>query len=282
MPISERTTTRTHEYELGHSDQELKRLGTQALLVDPITQRFFRNAGIERGMRVLDVGSGAGDVAFLAADLVGAEGEVVGTDRSSGAVATAQARARQRSLNNVSFQIGDVNSLEFDRPFDAVVGRYVLMFSADPAGLLKTVARHVKPGGIVVFHEVDWSGAKSVPNCPIYNNCHGWITETFNRIGTNAFMGLALHSTFMAAGLAAPTLGLSALVGGGSSDLSGIDLIADLATTMAPAMEEAGVVSADELGKETLQERMRAEIAASGSVVVGRSEVGAWTRVEAI
>jgi tRNA A58 N-methylase Trm61 len=53
---------------LGHSDRELERLRRQAQLIDPITLQFLTEAGIANGMRVLDVGSGAGDVAFLAAN----------------------------------------------------------------------------------------------------------------------------------------------------------------------------------------------------------------------
>ena len=58
-------------YALGHSDGELERLSVQSRFVEPITRQFLQEAGISTGMRVLDVGSGAGDVAFLAADLVG-------------------------------------------------------------------------------------------------------------------------------------------------------------------------------------------------------------------
>jgi len=63
-------------YVLGHSDRELDRLSVQARLIDPITRRFFLDAGIVPGMRLLDVGSAVGDGAFLAAELVGARGEV--------------------------------------------------------------------------------------------------------------------------------------------------------------------------------------------------------------
>lgn len=59
------------DYVLGHSDDELNRLAVQARLIEPITRRFFVEAGICAGMSVLDVGSGAGDVSFLIADLVG-------------------------------------------------------------------------------------------------------------------------------------------------------------------------------------------------------------------
>jgi cyclopropane fatty-acyl-phospholipid synthase-like methyltransferase len=58
-------------YMLGHSDQELARLSEQARIIGPITRRFFLEAGLTPGMRVLDIGSGAGDVSFLVADLVG-------------------------------------------------------------------------------------------------------------------------------------------------------------------------------------------------------------------
>ncbi len=96
-------TIRTQEYELGHTEWELKRLATQAQLVDPITRQYFKAAGIAPGMRVLDVGSGAGDVAFLAAELVGPTGSVIGVDRSPAAVAAARTRALERKLGNVMF-----------------------------------------------------------------------------------------------------------------------------------------------------------------------------------
>jgi cyclopropane fatty-acyl-phospholipid synthase-like methyltransferase len=61
-------------YVLGHTGPELERLKAQAAIIDPITRRFFKAAGLESGMRVLDIGTGAGDVAFLAADLVDCNG----------------------------------------------------------------------------------------------------------------------------------------------------------------------------------------------------------------
>jgi SAM-dependent methyltransferase len=78
---------RTHEYELGHSAWELERLRRQAELVDPFTLQFYRDAGISKGMRVLDVECGAGDTALLLAELVGDDGLVIGVDRAPAAVA---------------------------------------------------------------------------------------------------------------------------------------------------------------------------------------------------
>jgi hypothetical protein len=53
-----KSANRSYEYELGHTDSELRRLNTQAQLVDPMTRQFFTSAGIVAGMRVLDIGSG--------------------------------------------------------------------------------------------------------------------------------------------------------------------------------------------------------------------------------
>src|SRR5947209_4469612 len=94
-------------YVLGHTDAELKRLAAQAHLIDPITQRFLLSAGIREGMRVLDVGSGAGDVAILLAGLVGPTGEVVGTDPALTAINTSEKRVKTASLANVTFRHGD-------------------------------------------------------------------------------------------------------------------------------------------------------------------------------
>jgi ubiquinone/menaquinone biosynthesis C-methylase UbiE len=98
-------------------------------------------------MRVLDVGSGAGHVAFLAAELVGPAGEVIGTDKAATAVAAAQKHVKARTLPQVSFREGDPTEIMFERPFDAVIGRYVLMFQTDPAAMLHKIRRHLRPGG---------------------------------------------------------------------------------------------------------------------------------------
>ena len=93
----------TSQYAFADRAHEQQRLASQAELFDPLTERVFRTAGIGNGMRVLDLGSGAGDVAMLAARLVGREGEVVGVERDPQAVASATARVSQAGLSNVPF-----------------------------------------------------------------------------------------------------------------------------------------------------------------------------------
>jgi len=68
------------QYALGSTDAEHERLIRQAAWLAPYTEKFFREAGIGTGQRVLDLGSGVGDVALLLARLVGPSGEVVASN----------------------------------------------------------------------------------------------------------------------------------------------------------------------------------------------------------
>ena len=272
-------TVSTAEYVLGHSDRELERLSTQARLIGPITKEFFIEAGIALGMRILDVGSGSGDVAFLAADLAGHKGSVVGVDRAPAAIAMARRRAEARSLRNVSFREGDPVEMTFDEPFDAVVGRYVLLFQADAAHVLRRLTRCLRPGGVIVFHEPDWSAVRSFPSVSTYDRCCRWIIAAANGGGSNWNMADKLHDVFIAAGLPAPTMRMKTFIGGGTEVAGWLRAVAELVETLLPAMEKFGVATATEVGLDTLAERMTEEVVRTNSVIFGRSEVGAWSRV---
>lgn len=79
-------------YALPRAREEYDRLGRQAAFLGGTTERLFRAAGIGPSMRVLDVGSGAGDVALLAAELVGPGGSVIGVDVDDAARAVVRGR----------------------------------------------------------------------------------------------------------------------------------------------------------------------------------------------
>ena len=98
-------------------------------------------------MRILDVGCGAGDVALLAAELVGESGAVVGIDRSGAAILAARARAA--TLKNVHFLVTSPDDALDTASFDVVIGRYVLIFQNEVTSFLHALARLVKPGGFL-------------------------------------------------------------------------------------------------------------------------------------
>src|SRR6266705_154875 len=144
------------DYLLGSTDGEHERLIRQAVRLAPVTERVFREAGIGPGQRVLDLGSGVGDVAMLAARLVGPSGEVVGIERDPRSLDRANARVAEAGLHNVSCIQSDVSQITASKPFDAAVGRFILMWLPDPASVLRQLSLLVRPGGVVAFQEPSW------------------------------------------------------------------------------------------------------------------------------
>jgi SAM-dependent methyltransferase len=268
------------DYVLGHSDSELERLIAQARVYEPLTRQFFHDAGVEAGMRVLDVGCGTGDVSFLAARMVGASGQVVGVDRSPTAVATAGRRAVDLGVPNTQFLVGDADKLAFEEPFDAAVGRFVLQFSHDPSAMLRKIAAHVRPGGVIAFQEVDWSGCRSLPNLPTFSRCVGWGVEALKGSGADPYIGMKLYTTYTAAELPPPELYLQSGIGAGA-DHPIYSSIAGLMRSLLPAMEQLGIATTDEVNVDTLASRISGEAVAMGTTVVWISLVGATTRTPA-
>lgn len=104
-------------------------------------------------MRVLDLGSGAGNVARLAAELVGPDGAVVGVEKDPDAAEFAR---RHTDAPNVEFRVADAQTLDgIEGGFDAVTGRLILLHLPDPVGALREAAARVRPGGLVIMHECD-------------------------------------------------------------------------------------------------------------------------------
>jgi SAM-dependent methyltransferase len=269
------------EYILGHSTHELGRLSAQARLYAPFVLSFLRAAGIAAGMRVLDVGCGGGDVSALVAGLVGPTGEVIGIDRSATAIETAISRAGDLGAQNMRFIVADASTahaeLVAEGPFDATIGRSVLEFVPDPAGMLRTVATLVRPGGIIAFQEADWSGCRALPAVPTFQRCVNWGSAALQRSGADPYVGLKLSATFTDAGLLPPTLSVHAAVGAGPAHPLYAH-IAGLMRTLLPTIESLGVASASEVDIETLEQRLDDEVVTAGATIVWVSLIGAASR----
>ncbi len=262
-------------YQLGSNALELERLNLQGRVLAPATRTILKAAGIRRDMRVLDLGSGAGDMTFVVADLVGTAGTVVGIDQSPDAVAKATARAAAHRLSNVRFVVGDVHDRAPDGPFDAIVGRLVLMYVRDPAAVMRAQAGLLRSGGVVAPIEFDLHSARSLPSTPLVGQALSWLREAFTRAGVDPALGPRLWTVLQAAGL--QPLGMIGVQPHfGPDDPDGAAILAGIVRTVLPVIERTGVATAAEVGADTLQHRLSEELAASGAIFAHPMLVSAW------
>lgn len=277
LNVNLETSNSKVQYALGHTSRELDRLSFQGTVFAPYTRQLLLEAGLTAGMSVLDVGSGSGDVGFLAADLVGPDGHVLGVDRSPAAVERARTRAIRRNIHNIDFAVGDPACMHFDRPFDAIVGRFVLMYQDDPVASLRKMLRHLRNGGLLAFQELDSTACRSWPTVPVFDEAARWLAEGLRSSGARPELGLEIHSLFVDCGLPAPTLRMDALLSG-ERDSPVYVLLAEAVRSLVPTLEKLKIASAAQIQIDSLADRMRMEVIAKRGVVMSYGLVGAWAR----
>ena len=259
-------------YALGSTEAEYARLVRQAAWLAPHTERLFLEAGIGPGQRVLDLGSGAGDVALIAAQLVGPSGSVVGVERDLQSIERARRRMADLGHAHVRLLQSDVGQIPTDEIFDAVVGRYILMFVPDPVSVLRSTTRILRRGGVLAFQEPDWTRfLEEAAQFPLWSAGTTLLVGTLQRCGTNTEFGTTLSRTFQDAGLPAPIVRTDCLIGSES-------WLPDCLHSLRPKMIELRLPF-EVLGDfETLHERLNDEVLAMKARTPLPSIVSAWSQ----
>lgn len=254
------------EYVLGRTPAEHHRLNRQGRLLSKVTQHFLQETALAPGMRVLDVGSGIGDVALLAARAVGKSGQVVCVDTDRSALSVAKERAALEGLSNVSFHSCDFHQHQTSDVYDAIIGRCVLLHQTNPVAALKAVLKHLRSGGIIAFQEPWFSRTFSYPDAPLFQKMIGWLHDTVQASGLDGDIGVRLPSLYVSAGLPRPTLTFEMLVDC-SAESEIYDFCTDTVRSLLPRIEELGISTAAEVQLETLARRMRSEAWDLGTVI---------------
>jgi len=264
-------------YTLGRSEGEMQRLMRQAARNRTTFVRFLEDAGVTSGMKVLDVGTGAGDLAFVAAERVGASGSVVGIDMNEQILETARMRSAADGLSQVSFVHGRIpEDLErAGRDFDAVIGHRVAMYFPDCVKAMRGLAEVMKSGAVMGFLEVELSAITrhTFPHSELSEKVSDWITRAVAPT-SDINMGSKLYSAFIDAGFPPPEARGVVEAGGAGSMDSPLGLV----RTLRESMIRQGIATEAELDLDAIAEQLRFEGERERTFRLGPLVIGAWSR----
>ena len=170
------------------------------------------HAAIKEGDTVLDLGSGAGNDVFIARDIVGESGKVIGIDMTGEMIEKAQENNKKLGFNNVEFLYGEIENMPVTSAIvDVVVSNCVLNLVPDKKKSFDEIYRVLKPGGHFSISDIVTSGdlPESMKSAAeLYAGCvSGAITKTkyldiiektgFNKITIKSERVISLPDKFL-------------------------------------------------------------------------------------
>ena len=164
------------------------------------TNRLLDCVGINPGMACLDVGCGGGDVTYELARRVGETGAVVGLDMDRVKLDIAQQEAKEQHYRNVEFRCSDINKEQGKAKFDCVYARFLLTHLQDPLDALLHFQRFLKPGGVGVFEDIDFSGCYTYPESAAFTKYCALYAQAAHLRGGDANIGQRLPALVQQAG----------------------------------------------------------------------------------
>jgi ubiquinone/menaquinone biosynthesis C-methylase UbiE len=190
---------RTH-YVIRGGEQGWERLQVLARVMQPFTATLLDRVGVTKGMSCLDVGCGGGQVTCELARRVGPEGKVLGLDIDETKLSLARRAAARQGLGNAEFQHTDIRAAAGSQDRDLLYSRFLLTHLSDPARVVGQMCTYLRPGGVLVLEDIDFSGYFTHPPSPSFRRYHALYTAAVRRRGGDPDMGPRLPMLLAAAG----------------------------------------------------------------------------------
>jgi SAM-dependent methyltransferase len=213
------------------------------------TCRVLLQSGLDRGMRVADLGCGIGMVTELLAELVGAEGRVVGIDSSAAQLAQAREELSSGGSNVTFIEASATDTGLSPESFDLVYCRFLLLHLPDPERALNEIFRLLKPNGILVCEDGDLTASGSEPPSALDAFSRLWGRLGPKR-GLDYTIGRRLFQMVIAAGFPAPMVAFNQPVESRGENKRFLELSVAEA---GPAFVDAGLITAEELDRTLIE-----------------------------
>jgi ubiquinone/menaquinone biosynthesis C-methylase UbiE len=218
----------------------------------PGTVEVLRLAGLRPGLRCLDLGCGSGDVTFELARQAGPDGSATGLDMDPVKLGLARDEAAALGLANVTFREASIRDWHEPAAYDLVYSRFLLQHLADPVAALAQMWAAVRPGGVLIAQDADFSGLFCEPQ----NEGFAFYVEQYQRAlelnGGGPATPRQLYHRFLAAGIPDPQARVTQTMGTGPDGptkllaLSTLDAITESVTSAGLATpEEVAAARAD-------------------------------------
>jgi SAM-dependent methyltransferase len=191
----------TSHYVIRGGPEGRERLRVLSRVMRPSTMALFDRLNINGPLTCLDAGCGGGDVTLDLARRVAPHGRVIGEDIDEEKLTIARAEASQQDVGNVEFRLHDERQDEALAEFDVVYARFLLTHLSDPAAVIDVLRRRLRPGGLFVVEDVDFSGYFTYPETESFSRYRELYYATVSRRGGDPDIGHRLPSLLQQAGL---------------------------------------------------------------------------------
>lgn len=238
-------------YTLATGEVGANRLQILHQIHKPYTEFLLERVGLSEGMHIADIGCGIGSVSTWLAEQVGFNGSVIGVDVSIEQVEQARGNADALGLSNVKFVLGSAYNTGLPHnSFDLVYCRFLLIHLTRPKDALEQMLALLKPSGLLVCEEADFSTAFCQPANSSYDRCFELFLRLGNTRSQHFCMGSKLYQIFQNAGLLTREIFLVQPVAVHKETKRLIDLSLKEATD---ALIETGITTPEEI-KQTIEQ----------------------------
>jgi len=193
--------TEEKTYIIEGGEEGKKRLNVLSEILYDYTKSVIEEDGKITGKKFLDVGSGGGNVALMAAKMVGETGHVTAIDFDAEIVRLAEAEAKSQNVLNIQYAVTDAYKIDYNGEFDIAYSRFLLSHLEKPEMVLNNMLKSLKPGGRIIVEDIDFSGHFCYPPCSAFDAYIEYYITAAKNTGQNPTMGLSLFQLFKTAGI---------------------------------------------------------------------------------